>query len=346
MSNPSESTVIIGSVRKSAFFVYFIACLSVIAFLVWVDVVLPGSIMNILMFIAILLLGYAALGAFLMILTGKPGIKVDGTGFFDNSSFGPWGFIPWDEITGIQMNKWSILITLRDRANTLKRIKGLRRSIFRPGQRPVVSLRYIDVDTKSLEKFITAKNYVLINAALEKEPRNPEHYFCRAKAFTKENKMESAIDDYTKAIKINTEYSQAYNDRGCVYVKQQRYDLAIADFGKAIEYSAWPYEAYENRANVYMRLKDYPNAIQDYTETIEIDQDASRSFLNRAAAHYNLGRPELAIKDVETLIKKDFGWIPQAKKMLKEMKNNNKTLSWLEPKNLELALECIDIENP
>ena len=45
---------------------------------------------------------------------------------------------------------------------------------------------------------------------------------------------DSAISNYSKAIKINPKFVKAYNNRGIAYIWKKQYDLAIADFNKAI----------------------------------------------------------------------------------------------------------------
>ena len=44
-----------------------------------------------------------------------------------------------------------------------------------------------------------------------------------------------AIDDYTRAIDLNPNYVEAYNNRGAIYNNIREPELAIADFDKVIE---------------------------------------------------------------------------------------------------------------
>jgi tetratricopeptide (TPR) repeat protein len=41
--------------------------------------------------------------------------------------------------------------------------------------------------------------------------------------------------DYNKAIEINPQYAELYNNRGIVYYDLKEYDKAIKDYNKALE---------------------------------------------------------------------------------------------------------------
>ncbi len=66
-------------------------------------------------------------------------------------------------------------------------------------------------------------------------------------AFEEEN-LEDKIRLYSKAIELNPDYSEAYNNRGVAYRKKGEYDRAILDFDKAIELNPDGVLAYFNKA--------------------------------------------------------------------------------------------------
>lgn len=59
-------------------------------------------------------------------------------------------------------------------------------------------------------------------------------YHNRGLALHSLDMRKNAIDDYTKAIQINPDYSHAYSDRGASLFELGRYDEALVDFEKAI----------------------------------------------------------------------------------------------------------------
>lgn len=73
-----------------------------------------------------------------------------------------------------------------------------------------------------------------------------------------------ALDDFNKAIEINSNYIKAYNNRGMAKDALNDEVGAIADYTKAIELNPQYQFGYYNRGNAELNLKDYTNAISDY----------------------------------------------------------------------------------
>jgi tetratricopeptide (TPR) repeat protein len=63
--------------------------------------------------------------------------------------------------------------------------------------------------------------------AVDHNSRGMELYF--------EGKYEKAVAEFTRAIKLDPNYADAYSNRGNAYAAIGQYDLAIADHNKAIE---------------------------------------------------------------------------------------------------------------
>lgn len=90
-----------------------------------------------------------------------------------------------------------------------------------------------------------------------------EEFFEQGKKFSSVENVDQAIDNYSKAIKINPKFSKAYNNRGIAYIWKKQYDLAIVDFSKAIESDPQNGQAYHNRAIVYSYQGETDKARQD-----------------------------------------------------------------------------------
>lgn len=85
-----------------------------------------------------------------------------------------------------------------------------------------------------------------INTAIELDPTLAEAYFYRAWIVHEgyydnsqhewHNDYESAIIDYSHAIKLDPEHARAYNNRGWAYWNQGKPELALADFQRAVEH--------------------------------------------------------------------------------------------------------------
>ena len=86
--------------------------------------------------------------------------------------------------------------------------------------------------------------------------------------------FQGAIDKFSKAIELKSNYDIAYNNRGAA--KYLLYDTegAMQDYNKAIELNPRNVNAYTNRATLNQELEIYQDAIDDYTRAIEIEPTA------------------------------------------------------------------------
>jgi len=80
----------------------------------------------------------------------------------------------------------------------------------------------------------------------------------------------SAIADYNKAIKLDSDLIFAYFNRGNTYAKSKQLDKAIADYNKAIELDSRFKEAYYNRGLVYLYNNDKTSAYGDLSKAGEL----------------------------------------------------------------------------
>lgn len=108
--------------------------------------------------------------------------------------------------------------------------------------------------------------------------------------------FQMAIEQFTEAIRLDPEYSEAFSDRcdalmGLVrrnagrkqpYLEQA--DSAMADCDKAINLNPDSAHAYETRGNVYHHLKQYVKAIQDYEQAIKLDAGFAEAYDGRGYA--------------------------------------------------------------
>ena len=111
-----------------------------------------------------------------------------------------------------------------------------------------------------------------------------EGFFEEGKKYSTVENADQAIDNYSKAIKINPKFSKAYNNRGIAYVWKKQYDLAIADFTKAIELDPKNGKAYNNRAIVYSYQGETDKARQDLHKAQSLGIAVNPDFLKQIEA--------------------------------------------------------------
>ncbi len=106
--------------------------------------------------------------------------------------------------------------------------------------------------------------------------------------------LDKAIAEYTIAIKLDSNYVKAYDQRGVAYNARGDSDLAILDFNKAIEFDPTESVYYNNLAWSYVNLGDYDQAIIEFNKAVEIEPGWCG---NRGYAYAQLGNYDQAIAD-------------------------------------------------
>ena len=119
----------------------------------------------------------------------------------------------------------------------------------------------------------------------------------------KHKDYDRAIIEYSDAIKLNPNYTTAFNRRGNTYYSKKDYDKAITDYSQALMLN--PNEAvyYSNRGGAYKWKGDYKNAIIDYTESIRLNPNDAGTYNQRGNIHYFIRSYDLAIEDYSQAIR-------------------------------------------
>ena len=84
---------------------------------------------------------------------------------------------------------------------------------------------------------------------------------------------DQAITDYTQAIKLKPDDTEAYYNRGNAYDSKGNHDQAITDYTQAIKLKPDLAEAYYNRGITYKAKKDKLRAIADFRKCVELNKN-------------------------------------------------------------------------
>ena len=96
--------------------------------------------------------------------------------------------------------------------------------------------------------------------------------------------FKGALSDFSKAIKINPQYEDAYIERGNVKLDLKIYKGAISDYTKAIKINPQYGDAYYNRGLAKENLEDFEGALSDYTKAIKINPKDGDAYYGRGYA--------------------------------------------------------------
>ncbi len=137
--------------------------------------------------------------------------------------------------------------------------------------------------------------------------------------------MQSAIDNYNKAMEILGEMDILLNNRATIHFLTEDYQRGIADLKRAVELNPKFFNGYFNLCQAYLLQQKYADAITSCTSAIEIKLGEDKTFLPqkslvinpslakeamrydfvhylRGAAYLNSGNKEMAMEDFNKAI--------------------------------------------
>jgi tetratricopeptide (TPR) repeat protein len=110
---------------------------------------------------------------------------------------------------------------------------------------------------------------------------------------------QKAIEYLNEAIRLQPDFTNAYNLRGIAYCYSKQYQSAIDDFDKVINLKPDSAVAYHNRGTAYAGLVQYQSAIEDFNKAISLKQDYADAYINRSVAYFSQGNNELGCRDAQ-----------------------------------------------
>ena len=146
--------------------------------------------------------------------------------------------------------------------------------------------------------FLFSSDAAIHSLSAKAETNNANSFYKKGLKKYDQNDFKGAISDFTKAIKINSEYADAYEERGKAKDALSDFEGAISDFTKAIKINPEYGDAFYNRGLSKGELKDFKGAISDYTKAIKINPNDADAFFNRGLARVELRDYKSGVLDV------------------------------------------------
>lgn len=158
--------------------------------------------------------------------------------------------------------------------------------------RPLINLGYAYGKLQQWDKAISTFNKVN-----EVEPNyHAAAYYNLGIAYWAIGDKEKSMENYSFAIKVDTNYTDAYYGRGVCYYYLNEQDKALADYSKAISILPRP-ELFYNRGMLYANKKMYTEAIDDYSKAISSSPENANLYYNRGISYGNNNQWEKAAED-------------------------------------------------
>jgi tetratricopeptide (TPR) repeat protein len=127
-------------------------------------------------------------------------------------------------------------------------------------------------------------------------------YFDKAMKKAEAGNTKGAIADYTKALKYNSKFVEAYQNRGVAKLKLNDLKGALADFSKAIELDSMNSDSYTGRANVNYKLMNYQATIDDCSYCLMMNPKDYIALNLRGLCYNKIGDKKNCCKDFSKAI--------------------------------------------
>ncbi|WP_375560130.1 tetratricopeptide repeat protein [Bernardetia sp. OM2101] len=134
----------------------------------------------------------------------------------------------------------------------------------------------------------------------------PLIYFNRGFARSLLGNFEGAIEDYNKTIELDYNLAQSYYERGYCHEQMNELKKALTDYTKAIEENKDYVEAYNNRAIVKLKQHKTKEGIKDLDMVIKIDANFVNAYVSRGFAKQTLNDKKGACKDWKKAVELGF----------------------------------------
>lgn len=142
-------------------------------------------------------------------------------------------------------------------------------------------------------------------------PTPAEFYSKRADDSLEKGQVESALADYTEALKLKADDPNLYVSRGKALFRKKDFDRSVKDYDKAIELAPKTAVAFLNRGASYEQLGDVEKALNDYKAAADLEpaSEAAKAEVKRiedqlakAAAEKEAAEREAAVKAAAAVV--------------------------------------------
>lgn len=152
-------------------------------------------------------------------------------------------------------------------------------------------------------------------------PHDAQGYFSRAGAFWYSDRLERAIEDYSRALELTSTLTLARSGRGQVLAEMSKYQQAMDDFDVALpelkkhQDSATPEWAqfyreceaflHRGRGVALAGLGLFERAMEEFEESVSMQPANAWVYYSRAKIHEAQGNRDKALNDYQTALAKD-----------------------------------------
>jgi len=130
----------------------------------------------------------------------------------------------------------------------------------------------------------------------------PQSYLLRGLGRAILGDHHGAINDFSSALQLNTEFGHAYRCRANIHLELTHYSQAVADYTEALRILGNDPHLFLSRARAYESCGEHRNAIEDCDKALEFAKNNLEGHLMRGRARTALGDTDGAIADFSAVL--------------------------------------------
>jgi tetratricopeptide (TPR) repeat protein len=134
---------------------------------------------------------------------------------------------------------------------------------------------------------------------IEKRPNAPDFYFLRGKVYMERQQLDSAILDFTRAIRWDPRAPELYHYRGVAYKAQERDTLAQQDFTRALELEPFAKGTMGELGGIYAIQGLWPASVHHYRQALRRDSTQASFYIGLAYAQRRMRNPSEAERTLQ-----------------------------------------------
>ncbi|WP_225000318.1 tetratricopeptide repeat protein [Cesiribacter sp. SM1] len=160
-----------------------------------------------------------------------------------------------------------------------------------------------------LEQKFRAGDYVeaikAYSEAIAREPENAYLYYGRGKSYEKLNELQTAVRDFSTAIKIDGKYTEALDNRARLYVRMGQPKNAVEDYTQITRYLKDASVYYTERAKIRAAQGDTRGALEDYAAATRQNPQLAAPYYEKGLILYQQKQMDGAIEAFRAAIAND-----------------------------------------
>jgi tetratricopeptide (TPR) repeat protein len=175
----------------------------------------------------------------------------------------------------------------------------IKQEVAKPETKSMTAYEYNAKGLRETQMFNFLGAVESFTKAIEEDSNYCEAYYNRGGARFILGDFVNAQYDLNKAVELDPKNVMAYVTRGMAWTASMNFPMALADFNKAIEVAPKDFRGYAGRAIAYNSVGNTVMAMQDLDKVIQLNPRLPEARFSRALFYIGMGNIEAARADVK-----------------------------------------------